>query len=45
MSTCNCGFYPTVIIPGIGQSKVDLYSLEGKKIKNVWPLSVDEKAV
>ena len=28
MEKCSCSYCPTIIVPGIGQSKVDLYSLE-----------------
>ncbi len=44
MEKCSCGFCPTIIIPGIGQSKVDLYSADNKKIKCAWPLDIDSKA-
>lgn len=43
MSECNCGYFPTVIIPGIGQSKTDLYSADGKRIKTAWPADIDGK--
>lgn len=45
MAECNCKYYPTVIVPGIGQSKVDLYSLDGKRVKCAWPLDLDTKAL
>ncbi len=45
MKKCTCGYTPTIIVPGIGQSKVDLYSLSGKRIKCAWPLDIDEKAL
>lgn len=34
-------FTPCVILPGIGQSKVELTDEKGKKIKMAWPLDVD----
>lgn len=34
---------PCVILPGIGQSKVELVDKNGEKIKMAWPLDVDEK--
>ncbi len=40
---CKCGYYPTVIIPGIGQSKVELLDNEGKRVKLAWPLELDRK--
>lgn len=45
MSCCSCGYYPTVIIPGIGQSKVELFSVGGKRLKTAWPVDVDSKAL
>lgn len=36
-------FYPCIILPGIGQSKTELVDENGKRIKNAWPLSFDEK--
>jgi hypothetical protein len=44
MEKCSCGFCPTIIIPGIGQSKVDLYSEDNQRIKCAWPLDIDSKA-
>lgn len=43
MNTCSCNYYPTIVIPGIGQSKVDLYSPEGKRLKTAWPVDIDSK--
>lgn len=40
---CECKYSPTIIVPGIGQSKVDLYSEDGKRIKSAWPLQIDTK--
>ena len=42
-SNCGCGHYPTVIVPGIGQSKVELLDNEGKRVKLAWPLDIDSK--
>ena len=44
MNKCTCEYCPTIIIPGIGQSKVDLYSEDNKRIKCAWPLDVDTKS-
>ncbi|MBO7179749.1 MAG: hypothetical protein J6V78_05355 [Clostridia bacterium] len=44
MDKCNCSYCPTIIVPGIGQSKVDLYSDNNERIKCAWPLDVDTKA-
>ena len=44
MSNCTCEYCPTIIVPGIGQSKVDLYSSDNKRIKCAWPLDVDTKS-
>ena len=43
MSERNCGYYPTVVIPGIGQSKTALYSADGKMLKTAWPVDIDGK--
>ncbi len=43
--SCQCGFYPTVIVPGIGQCKVDLLDNEGVRVKSAWPLDIDNKAL
>ena len=45
MGKCNCGFCPTIIVPGIGQSKVDLYSFDNKRIKSAWPMDIDTKVL
>ncbi len=37
-------FNPTIIIPGIGQSKVEMTDSEGNKIKNAWPFDIDMKS-
>lgn len=36
---------PVIIIPGIGQSKLIVEDKNGKKIKNAWPVEIDEKAL
>ena len=43
MGKCNCGYCPTIIVPGIGQSKVDLYSSDNERIKCAWPIDIDTK--
>ncbi len=43
--SCQCGYCPTVIVPGIGQCKVDLIDNEGKRVKSAWPLDLDGKAL
>lgn len=40
MGSCNCNYAPTVIVPGIGQSKVDLVDEKGNRIKSAWPLDI-----
>ncbi len=45
MSKCACEYCPTIIVPGIGQSKVDLYSSDNKRIKSAWPMDIDTKAL
>lgn len=36
---------PVIIIPGIGQSKLFVADEKGNKIKNAWPVELDEKAL
>lgn len=36
---------PVIIIPGIGQSNLVLEDKNGKKIKNAWPVEIDEKTL
>ncbi len=36
---------PCVILPGIGQSKVELVNAGGEKIKMAWPLDVEGEAI
>ncbi|MBR2875612.1 MAG: hypothetical protein IKC01_00565 [Clostridia bacterium] len=43
MEKCNCGYCPTIIVPGIGQSKVDLYSSANERIKCAWPIDIEAK--
>lgn len=38
-------FTPCVILPGIGQSKVEMVDKNGQKIKMAWPLDVDGEAL
>ncbi len=38
-------YLPTVILPGIGQSFVEMVDENGKKIKNAWPLSISKDLV
>lgn len=38
-------YTPCVIVPGIGQSKVELVDENGKKIKMAWQLDVDTDAI
>ena len=37
--------YPTVILPGIGQSKVNVVDGSGKKVKSAFPPQVDTKGI
>lgn len=45
MPGCECGYYPTVIIPGIGQSKTIEVDGNGNKIRNSWPLELDTDGI
>ncbi len=42
---CACGHYPTILLPGIGQSRVDLVDENGTKLRSGWPLDLDQKAL
>ncbi len=45
MSKCACEYCPTIIVPGIGQSKVDLYSSKNERMKSAWPMDIDTKVL
>lgn len=45
MEKCSCPYYPTIIVPGIGQSKVDLTDYGGTRVKCAWPLDIDGKVL
>ena len=36
---------PAVLIPGIGQSRVDLLDKNGNRVKSAWPLDFDKTAI
>ena len=36
---------PAILIPGIGQSKVDLLDEDGNRVKSAWPLDFDKNAL
>ena len=38
-------YTPCIVLPGIGQSKVELLNKKGEKIKMAWPLDVDTEAL
>lgn len=38
-------YTPCVILPGIGQSKVEMVDKKGEKIKMAWPMDVDGEAL
>ena len=40
---CGCGRCPTIIIPGIGQSGIELIGADGKAGRRVWPPEIDDK--
>lgn len=42
---CGCGRCPTIIIPGIGQSGLELVGADGKVERKVWPPELDDKKV
>lgn len=42
-TACNCGHYPVIILPGIGQSRAEIIDENGVKIRNGWPMELDNK--
>ena len=38
-------YIPTILIPGIGQSRVDLLDKNGNRVKRAWPFDLDSKAL
>lgn len=42
---CNCGYCPTIVVPGIGQSKSFEVDENGNRIKSAWPISFDTESV
>ena len=36
---------PCIVLPGIGQSKVELLDKKGEKVKMAWPLDVNGDAL
>lgn len=45
MSKCSCGYYPTIILPGIGHSRVELVDSVGNSLGYVFPPEIDTKAL
>lgn len=42
---CECGFYPTIVIPGIGDCKAFEVDENGNILRNAWPPDIDEAAM
>ncbi len=44
-NSCNCGFYPTVVVPGIGDCKAYEVDEKGNKLRAAWPPDIDKDAM
>jgi pimeloyl-ACP methyl ester carboxylesterase len=44
-NTCNCGFYPTIVIPGIGDCKAYDEDEQGNRLRMAWPPDIDAAAM
>ncbi len=44
-NTCNCGFYPTIVIPGIGDCKAFEEDEKGNRLRTAWPPDIDAAAM
>lgn len=44
-NTCNCGFYPTIVVPGIGNCKAFELDDKGNRLRSAWPPDIDTAAM
>lgn len=44
-NTCNCGFYPTIVVPGIGNCKAFEVDENGNRLRSAWPPDIDPAAM
>jgi len=44
-NTCNCGFYPTIVVPGIGDCKAYEVDEKGNRLRAAWPPDIDAAAM
>ena len=44
-NSCNCGFYPTIVIPGIGDCKAFEVDSNGNHLRSAWPPDIDKHAM
>ena len=42
-NVCDCGKYPTVVVPGIGNCRAFLEDEKGNKIKTAWPPEISDQ--
>lgn len=41
---CNCAYYPTVVVPGIGNCRAYEVDKEGNRLRMAWPPDIDKEA-
>ncbi len=44
-NTCKCGFYPTIVVPGIGNCKAFEADENGNRLRSAWPPDIDAAAM
>lgn len=44
-NVCNCGFYPTIVVPGIGDCKAFEVDEKGNRLRAAWPPDIDKAAM
>lgn len=44
-NACNCGFYPTIVVPGIGDCKAFEVDEKGNRLRAAWPPDIDKAAM
>ncbi|HZK38807.1 MAG TPA: hypothetical protein VFD23_01485 [Clostridia bacterium] len=42
---CNCGYYPTIVVPGIGNCKAFEVDEKGHRLRPAWPPDIDAAAM
>ena len=44
-NSCKCGFYPTIVVPGIGNCKAFEVDENGNRLRSAWPPDIDAAAM